>query len=1197
MSSDSFTHLHVHTEFSMLDGAARLDEMVAKAVADGQPAIGMTDHGNMYGTLEFYKECRKQGIKPIIGTEAYMAHDHRSERPTRRGRVDDSGGDTEGGKKLYYHLTLLAENEVGYRNMIQLSSLAFLEGYYYKPRIDWELIEKYSEGLIATTGCLGGQVLQSMLNGDDQGALEKAARLQDIFGKDNLFVELQDHGIPAQIETNPKLVEIAKKIGAPLLATNDSHYTHREDHEAHDALLCVQTGALISDPNRFKFHGHEHYLKTAQEMRYLFRELPEACDNSLWIAERADLEIEFGDALLPNFPLPEGFSSDAEYLEHLTWEGAKKRWGDNLPNSVIERVSYELKVINDMGFASYFLITWDLIAYARREGIRVGPGRGSAAGCAVAYCLWITDLDPIKYDLLFERFLNPSRVSMPDIDMDFDSRYRDQMIRYAADTYGRDHVAQIITFGTIKARNAVRDAARVLGYPYGVGDKVAKAMPPLVMGRDTPLKYCFEQSEKYADGYKAAQDLRAMYDTDPDIKKVVDVAKGLEGLKRSDGIHAAAVVITKEPVTHYLPIQRKPESGQDPEDAPVVTQYEMHGVEELGLLKMDFLGLRNLDVITDAQAMIRANRDPDFDIDTVPLDDRATFDLLSRGDTIGVFQLESPPMRQLLKAMAPNSFEDVSAVLALYRPGPMSVNMHYDYADRKNGRKPVEYIHPDAAEVLEDTFGLMIYQESVMRVAQKFAGYSLAEADNLRKAMGKKVREVMAAARDGFERGVVDTGYDESLGKELFDIIEKFADYAFNKSHTFGYGLVTYQTAYLKAHYPVEYFACLLTSVKSNLDKAAVYLSDCRSAGIKVLTPDINRSVMNFDAIEASRVPDDVALAVGSPGAITFGLSAVRNVGEGLVEQLLAERDENGEFESFYDFAERVPEPVLNKRTVESLIKAGAFDRLGLPRRGLLASFEQILDTTIDRRRERDRGVMSLFGDWGDGDGTADTSADDGGFSERIPIPDIEFDKGDKLKAEKDMLGLYVSDHPLFGVEAALKRKVEHALIDLTEMEDGAAVKVGGVITNLARKFTKKGDQMAVFVLEDLEASIEVTVFPRTLLEQGHKLEDDVIVTVKGRLDKRDESRFGLIAQQVDVLSGLSDGPAPPLRLILPSTSLDELKIQRLKRILRDHPGDSVVQIDIGQGKLLRLADEFRVDIDRSVGELRMAFGHDAVML
>ncbi|HEY3485504.1 MAG TPA: DNA polymerase III subunit alpha, partial [Ilumatobacteraceae bacterium] len=538
----------------------------------------------------------------------------------------------------------------------------------------------------------------------------------------------------AQRETNPKLIEIAERIGAPLVATNDSHYTHREDHEAHDALLCVQTGAMLSDPKRFKFDGHEHYLKTANEMRYLFREVPEACDNTLWIAERANVEIEFGNAVLPAFPIPDGFADDAAYLAHLTWEGARQRWGEVLTTDVRDRIAYELKVINDMGFASYFLIVWDLIKHARDSGIRVGPGRGSAAGCAVAYCLRITDLDPIKYDLLFERFLNPSRVSMPDIDMDFDSRYRDEMIRYAAERYGRDHVAQIITFGTIKARNAVRDAARVLGYPYGVGDKIAKAMPPLVMGRDTPLKYCFEQSPKYADGYKAAAELRAMYDTDPDVKKVVDVAKGLEGLKRSDGIHAAAVVITKEPLTTYVPVQRKPESGQDPELAPVVTQYEMHGVEDLGLLKMDFLGLRNLDVITDTVEMLRAQRDPDFDIDTVALDDPATYELLARGDTIGVFQLESPPMRQLLKAMAPSSFEDVSAVLALYRPGPMSVNMHYDYADRKNERKPVEYFHPDAEEVLGDTFGLMIYQESVMRVAQKFAGYSLAEADNLRKA-------------------------------------------------------------------------------------------------------------------------------------------------------------------------------------------------------------------------------------------------------------------------------------------------------------------------------------------------------------------------------------------------------------------------------------------------------------------------------
>ncbi len=1186
---DSFTHLHVHTEYSMLDGAARLDELVAKAVSDGQPAIGITDHGNMYGTLEFYRECRARGIKPIIGTEAYMAHEHRSERPSRRGRVDDSGGETEGGNKLYYHLTLLAENETGYRNLIQLSSLAFLEGYYYKPRLDWELLEKYSDGLIATTGCLGGHVLQAMLRGDEQGALEKAGRLQDIFGRDSLFVELQDHGLAAQRETNPKLVELARRIGAPLLATNDSHYTHQHDHEAHDALLCVQTGAVLADPDRFRFEGHEHYLKTSAEMRYLFRELPEACDNTLWIAERADLEITFGEALLPDFGLPEGFGSDKEYLEHLCWEGARERWGSNLPPAVVERLAYELKVICDMGFASYFLITWDLIKYARDREIRVGPGRGSAAGCAVAYCLRITDLDPIKYDLLFERFLNPSRVSMPDIDMDFDSRYRDEMIRYAAERYGRDHVAQIITFGTIKARNAVRDAARVLGFPYGLGDKIAKSLPPLVMGRDTPLRYCFEDIDKYHDGYLAAAELRTMYDDDPDVRRVVDVARGLEGLKRSDGIHAAAVVITKEPLTQYLPIQRKPESGQDPHDAPVVTQYEMHGVEELGLLKMDFLGLRNLDVITDTVAMIRATRDPEFDIDSVSLDDAATFELLSRGDTIGVFQLESPPMRQLLRALAPNSFEDVSAVLALYRPGPMGVNMHYDYADRKNQRKPVEFFHPDAEEVLADTFGLMIYQESVMRVAQKFAGYSLAEADNLRKACGKKIRELMAKEREAFEEGCERTGYGRSLGKELFDVIEKFADYAFNKSHTFGYGLVTYQTAYLKAHYPVEYTSCLLTSVKSNLDKAGIYLADARSMGIKVLNPDINRSRTDFAALAPDQVPDGVSLVVGSPGAITFGLSAIRNVGVGLVERLLEERDLNGGYESFYDFAERAPEAVLNKRAVESLIKSGAFDGLGHPRRGLLEVHEQIIDSTLARRRERDQGIMSLFDD--------SASAGEAAFDERVEIPDVEFNKSELLRHEKEMLGLYVSDHPLFGVEAAVRRRAKQSVLELSTLEDGASVVVGGVVTNLNRKYTRRGDQMAVFVLEDLETSIEVSVFPRTLVDEGHKLQEDGIITVSGRLDRRDESRFGLIAQRIEVLTGLDNGPAPTVRLRIPGLSLDDRRLDQLKQILTDHPGDSPVILDLGQTRKIRLADDYRVDLDRAVGELRMAFGHEAVLL
>ena len=1187
---DSFTHLHVHTEFSMLDGAARLDELVAKAVQDGQPGLGITDHGNMYGVLDFYKECRNQGVKPIIGTEAYMAYDSRHERPARRGRVDDSGGDTEGGKKLYYHLTLLAENNEGYRNLIQLASLAFLEGYYYKPRMDWELLEKYHGGLMATTGCLGGQVLQALIQGDDKGALQKAGRLQEIFGKDNLFVELQDHGIQAQRDTNPKLIEIARRIGAPLLATNDSHYVHRDDHESHDALLCVQTGATISDPKRFRFEGHEQYLKSAAEMRYLFRDFPEACDNTLWVAERAQVEIEFGNPQLPNFPVPEGFADDASYLDDLTWRGAHERWGDVLPAAVIERLAFELQVIKNMGFASYFLIVWDLIKYAKDRGVRVGPGRGSAAGCAVAYCLRITDLDPIKYDLLFERFLNPSRISMPDIDMDFDSRYRDEMIQYAAQRYGRDHVAQIITFATIKARNAVRDAARVLGYPYGMGDKIAKSMPPLVMGRDTPLRYCFEDHPNYRDGYKAAAELRAMVEIDPDVKRVVDVAKGLEGLKRSDGIHAAAVVITKDPVTNYLPVQRKPEAGGLPENAPIVTQFEMHGVEELGLLKMDFLGLRNLDVISDTVAMVRATKDPDFDIDTVALDDKAVFDLLGRGDTMGVFQLESPPMRTLLRALVPTSFEDVSAVLALYRPGPMGVNMHYDYADRKNGRQAVSYFHDDAEDLLGDTYGLMIYQESVMRVAQKFAGYSLADADNLRKAMGKKSREVMADERSKFEAGCEAAGYGRELGVELFEVIARFADYAFTKSHAFGYGLVTYQTAYLKAHYPVEYMACLLSSVKSSIDRAAVYLSDARAMGLKVLTPDLNRSITEFAALSPADVPVDVVLPLGSPGAITFGLAAIRNVGQGLVELLLHERDANGPFDSFHDFVERVPEAVLNKRTVESLIKAGAFDSLGHPRKGLLLVFEQIIDATVVRRRERDQGVMSLFGDVG-GDEAAN------GFNERVAIPALEFDKSDRLRFEKEMLGLYISDHPLLGVEAALRRKVDCSVAEAAEKEDGAIVLLGGVITNMSRKYTKKGDQMAVFVLEDLDAAIEVTVFPRVLSEQGHKLVDDAIVTVRGRIDKRDETRPGFMAQDVQILEGLDSGNSAPLRLRVPATSLNELKIHQIRKILRDHPGTSPVYLHIGQGKVLRLADEFFVDLDRVVGELRMALGHDAVVL
>jgi DNA polymerase III subunit alpha len=1175
--AESFTHLHLHTEFSMLDGAARVGDVVAKAAADGQPAIGITDHGNMYGVLDFYKACQAQGVKPIIGSELYQAYEHRTERPARRGRQDDTGGDAEGGRKAYYHLTALAESNVGYRNLIQLSSRAYLEGYYMKPKVDWELLESHREGLIVTSGCLGGQVLQALVRGDESEALDRAGRLQDIFGRDHFFVELQDHGIPEQHRTNPMLLELARKLQAPLLATNDSHYTHQHDAVAHDALLCVQTGSLMSDPDRFKFHGDEHYLKTAGEMRYLFREIPEACDNTLWVAERCDVEIEFGKPQLPEFPLPEGFADDAAYLEHLTFAGARERWGEALPDEVVERLAYELRVIADMGFSSYFLIVWDLIRHARDGGIRVGPGRGSAAGCAVAYCLRITDLDPIKYDLLFERFLNPSRISMPDIDMDFDSRFRDEMIRYAAERYGRDHVAQIVTFSTIKARAAVRDAARVLGYPYVVGDKVAKAMPPLVMGRDTPLYACLEPHPKFEDGFKMAAELRTMYDTDPDAKQVIDVAKGLEGLRRQDGIHAAAVVITKEPLTDYLPIQRKPEPGGDPDDAPVVTQYEMHGVEELGLLKMDFLGLRNLDVITDTVEMIRRIHGIELDVDAIPLDDPATFELLCRGDSIGVFQLEGGPMRALMRSLAPTSFEDVAALVALYRPGPMAANMHNDYADRKNGRKPVAYLHDDAAEILADTYGLMIYQESVMRIAQKFAGYSLAEADNLRKACGKKVRELIQREREKFVAGCDATGYGADLGKQWFDIIEPFADYAFNKSHSYGYGLVAYQTAYLKANHPVEYLACLLTSVKTNLDKAAVYLNECRQMGIPVLVPDLNVSESDFTAI----YDDD------GKGAIPFGLSAVRNVGEGLVELIVAERDAGGPFADFYDFVERVDSSVLNKRTVESLIKAGAFDAMGHPRQGLLAVHEMIIDRTMARRRKEAEGQFELFASLGDDDPAFDDA--------KIDVPDLEFDKKPRLAFEKEMLGLYVSDHPLMGAEASLRRRTECTIAELEEAPEGAVRTVGGIVTNLQRKWTKRGDLMAVFVLEDLQSSIEVMVFPKTMQAYGHLLDDDAVVIVKARVDGRDDQPK-LMATELDRFEPIVDG-APPMRINVAPTALSEEKLAGLKELLAEHPGESQVYLHLGE-QVLRLPPQFCVEHSTGLAaEVRVLLGADALLV
>jgi len=1146
----------------MLDGASRIGEVVAAAAADGQPAVGITDHGNMYGVLPLYEAARAAGIKPVLGMEGYFTNTSRFDRPKRS-------------EHEIFHLTMLAETNEGYRNLIKVTSAAYLDGYYYKPRSDWELLERHHEGITATTGCLGGLVSQLILQDENDAALEAAARFQDIFGREHFFVELQDHGIDDDARVIRPLLEIARKLRAPLLATNDSHYTHKEDAEAHDALLCVQTGALQSDPKRFKFDGDDFYIKSAAEMRALFAELPDACDNTLLVAERADVELEFGQAVLPAFPVPEG-EDENSYLRSLTLEGAKERYGTTLPLHVIERIEYELDVIKSMGFPAYFLVVWDLVRHAKSQGIRVGPGRGSAAGSCVAYCLRIVDIDPIKYDLLFERFLNPGRKQMPDIDMDFDSRYRGEMIRYAAQRYGHDHVAQIITFSTIKARAAVRDAARVLGYPYAVGDKIAKLMPPLIMGRDTPLRACLEQEERYADGYKMAADLRALYDADPDAKRVIDVATGLEGLRRQDGIHAAAVVITRDPLTEYLPIQRKPEPGTALEDAPMVTQYEMHGVEDLGLLKMDFLGLRNLDVMEIALDLIEQTTGNRPDIDDLPLDDAKAFDLLRRADTIGVFQLEGGPMRTLLRSLAPTTFEDVAALIALYRPGPMAQNWHNEYADRKNGRKPISFDHGDLEEILAPTFGLMIYQEQLMRVSQKLAGYSLEEADNLRKATGKKIRELIARERSKFVAGCVENGHTEEFAEKYFDTVEPFADYSFNKSHSVGYGLITYQTAWLKANYPVQYLAALLTSVKTNLDKAAVYLGECRQLDIPVLVPDVNASFSDFSC---------------EGHAIRFGLSAVRNVGEGVSALLIEEREQGGPFTDFHDFCDRVDPGVLNKRTVESLINGGAFDSLGHPRKGLLNVFEAIVEAALRKRRERDAGTMSLFDLGGDGGG------DEKVFDDRLTIPDTEFDKTERLRAEKDMLGLYVSDHPLMGVEHVLRRLVECSIAELNDLEDGMMRTVAGVVTNLQRKYTKRGDLMATFVLEDLAAAIEVMVFPKTMQTYGELLTPDAIVTIRGRIDGREDTPK-LMAMEITRPEVHAD-KGPPVRLRVKSTVLTDDRVQQLRDILSANPGESPVLLTlIGPDKEtdLRLGDEFRCDARNGLfAELRILFGADCI--
>jgi DNA polymerase-3 subunit alpha len=1151
----------------MLDGAARVDDLVKAVAADNQPAVAITDHGVLYGVVDFMKAAKAEGVKPIIGIEAYLTPGSRFERPARR---DDRR----------YHMTILAENEIGYRNLMKLASRAYMEGYYYKPRIDAELLAEYSEGLIGTTGCLGGHVPQLLgvdeAADDDQRGTERnfdsavaaAAMYQDILGRDNFFIELQDHGIPAQRKIMDDLLDIGRRLDAPLLAANDSHYTHAHEADAHDALLCIQTGSVKSDENRFKFHSQEFYIKSSAEMRSLFDEerYPGASDNTLWVAERVDFDIEFGRILLPKFEVPEGRTEDT-YLRHLVLEGAAGRYGVLEPE-VQERIDYELKVISEMGFSAYFLIVWDLIEYATRRGIRTGPGRGSAAGSIVAYCLHITALDPLEFGLIFERFLNPGRKEMPDIDMDFDERYRGEMIRYSAEKYGSDHVAQIITFSTIKGKQAIRDAARVLDYPYSTGDQLAKAMPPAILGKDATIDQCLTEPAKDSAGnlrdhYAAASGLRDLLGTLDGATEIIETARGLEGLRRQDSIHAAAVVISPEPLMNIVPIQKKGD------DAEIVTQYEMHGVEALGLLKMDFLGLRNLATIERALELIEHNTGVRPDIDDVPLDDDVVFEMLRRGDSIGVFQFEGGPMRALMRNLGPDRFEHLIALNALYRPGPLGAGMHLEYADRKNGKSAIDYPHPDLEPILSDTYGIIAYQEQVMQTAQVIAGFSMAEADNLRKAMGKKIPSVMQEQQERFVAGCVENGHPEELGKDLFGFIEHFAGYGFNKSHSAAYALVAYQTAWLKAHFPTEYMAALLTAVKSNKDKTAAYLHECRMMGIPVLVPGVNVSERDFMAAD---------------GEIVFGLSAVRNVGEAVVDLIVAERNTNGSYEDFFDFIDRVDIQVLNKRTIESMIKAGAFDSTGDTRKGLIEVAHQVVDATLDRRRAEEAGQYSLFG--GGDSSVSDITRE---------VADHEWDKKVRLAFEKEMLGLYISDHPLLGIEKMLSQMTDTPIPGLWDREDRSQATIAGVIGSVNRRYTRKGDPMVYFSVEDLQGSVEAVAFPKTVANHGPMIREDAIVVVRGRVDHRgDDVKF--IAQSL-AEPELSEDRT--VRVRVSASRLSTSVVEDLKMVLTNHPGSAPVFIHMtseADEKVLRVGAEHNVEPRSALfAELRELLGPSSV--
>jgi DNA polymerase-3 subunit alpha len=1177
VSTASAVHLHAHSEYSLLDGACKIDAMAARAAELGQPALGLTDHGVMNGAVDLYKACNKHGIKPIVGLEAYLVEDRHAIKEQPRYERN--------------HLTLLAENDTGFSNLVKLTSAGFLEGFSRgKANVDMDLLAQHSEGVIALTGCLQSRFCRRLV---EERADDARAHLDDLiqaFGSEQVYFEVQKNGIAEQDKANEGIVRFARELNRPLVGTADVHYLRREDFDNHAALLCVQTKSTLQLP-KMSFDTNEFYIKSSEEMAESFAEWPEAVPTSLEIAERCEIEIELGKLLLPQYPTENDEEPEA-MLRRIAAEGLRARYGDPPPAEAVERLEFELGVIEEMGFSSYFLIVWDFVRYAKENGVAVGPGRGSAAGSIVSYSLNITDLDPLANDLLFERFLNPGRKSMPDIDIDFSVRGRERMIRYVGEKYGRESVAQIITFGKMAPRAATRDAARVLGFDYGTGDRLAKQIPEPIMGRNPSFDDCL----------KKGQELRRTYDSEPDAKKIIDVAQGLEGIIRNNSIHAAAVVIADRPLQEIVPLQLAEDrsapaapsgngngSGKPERQYKIVTQYSMGPIEEIGLLKMDFLGLRNLDVIEDAIEIIERSRGAKLDIGEIPMDDAKTFEMLAKGDSTGVFQLESEGMREAMKKVRPTEFDDIVALVSLYRPGAMA----YIPAYAKGKRNPAAVTYPDERlrPITEPTYGCVLYQEQLMEIAKRMAGFSPSEADDLRKAIGKKKRDLMATMKTKFLEGMKASGTADKVAADMWKLMEAAADYSFNKSHAACYALIAYRTAYLKANFPAEYMAAVISSVMNTKDKVPFFVNRCAEMGIDVLPPDVNSSGHSF---------------VVSEKAIRFGLDAVKNVGHSAVEAILRAREEKP-IESIWDFCERVDCRAVNKRAIECLIKCGAFDSTEASRKGMLETLPAAQSAGQKAQEDAQLGQGSIFDFGDDGGGEASQSQ----AHHRPPIPAAEFERAEMLAMEKETLGTYLSSHPLAEVGAALRARVDCSLSQLGGKPDGAWVTVGGIVVDCKKIRTKSGNQMMFATLDDVEGQVEMLVFKADQAESAQVIQPDAIVLVRGRLDHKDRGETKLVVQEAqrfepdaeeiaNAPKKVTTLPSGPLQLSVDVNRLGRPGLmEELKSLLVDHKGEADVHLvmQTSEGpKKLRIGEEYRVQVSPNLRyEINQLLGPDAL--